>query len=243
MDYIILGSRDIEMDLIEMILDGNGLPHGFAMSSADPSRRANPAECARGDWKLSDDVPPDARLILVELNPAPVEGRDYLVIDHHRPSDPPFPAIYQLATYLLGGERGLILGAADHDLAKAYQWFPAERVLQYRAEALKADLNQAVEYVENLPVSKVIGVLVGTEPSPSPLVGDVLIARGFAALVNTGQVDPEGRTKFVIVGATDPEIVEKVLAPFKAAGYETYATRSVGGVFVPSAQTVIDLLT
>lgn len=237
-EVFVLGAEDIEMKIIEELLAFLGKPFVHALSPT--GARANAREAAQGQWQLPDSVPPDTRLVLIELNPQPVMGRDVLAIDHHSQQDPPFPSLYQVATHILLGERGLILGACDHDLARAYSWFPAEKVLKCRAEALGVPLEEAIAYCDALLPTRFPQVLLGMEKSPNPLVGDVLISRSQSAVVNVGPFD--GTVKFTVVGETNADLVEKILQPFRDAGFETYSTRGIGGVYLPSADVAAQIL-
>ncbi len=239
-ELFILGAADNEMQLITEMLTSANRPFAFAQSLAE-DKRANAAECAQGKWRA--DIPDDVgRVVLVELAPSEcVAGREVLLIDHHAPHHPPFPALYQVATYLMLGERGLILGACDHDLARAYTYFPAEKVLAYRAEIMNASLEDALRYYETLLPTRIPNLRLGLEPSPNALIGDVLISKGEAGLVVISNPNIT-LTRFAIVGATTPKLVEQVLQPFRDAGYETYATRAVGGVYLPEPNIALQLL-
>ena len=237
-DVFVLGAPDAEMSLIEEMLRYQSRDYVYAMSLED-DRRVSHHEAERGLWRA--DLPSTGRLILVELGiNESVAGREFLVIDHHVPHRPPFPSVYQVATYLMLGERGMILGACDHDLRSAYRWFPVEKVLEYRSQELSASLCDALDYYVSLYPTRFKDVLLGIEPPPSKLIEDVLLSRGQAALVSTGE--SSGGCEYTLVGDVSHQMVESLAAAFQTAGYKPFTGRMNLSVTLPSHDAAVEVM-
>lgn len=117
----VLGAPDAEMAAIESLLTAHGAPFVHAMSM-DGSRRAVPAECAKGE--VSFAVPAGHSVVLVEVTDKAGTAR---VVDHHTGSErASWPAERAVAASSLGQVAELLgvkltpeqaaVAALDHNL-------------------------------------------------------------------------------------------------------------------------------
>jgi hypothetical protein len=242
-NLFILGSRDIEMDLIEKVLTENGELFCHAVSPS--GERVSARDAAGGNWSFNDaefDLEMIDQIILVELTPPenwPWKEKT-LVFDHHGQGHMQHPAIYQVAAYLVGGMDALVGGCADHDLRSAYRHFPVDIVLDFRRRALNLtpdDLDRAKTAVETSPT---VGGVRVIEQSPSPLVADILMSRSEMGLVCVPS-DKEGVRKWVFSGDIARELAEAIIDRAKAQNLEYYwfPARSLGGVYCDDPQSLI----
>jgi len=243
-NLFVLGSRDIEMIHIENILSLHGERYVYALSPN--GERVSPRNASSGEWVIDDptiDLVDVDEIVLVELT-IPQDwsyGSKTIVLDHHESDSLPFPSIYQLCTYLVGGVEALITGAADHDLRLAYKFFRPEQVLDFRRRSLNLtpeDLDRARTAVETSPT---VGGVRVIEQSPNPLVGDVLLSRGEMGIACIPSDKPSVR-KWAFVGDVNPHIAESIIGNARAKGLEHYwmPQRGVGGVYCDDPTSLID---
>lgn len=97
--FFILGAADPEMNLIEEILKGNGVPFVYATLAGE---RVSPASAYKAD---AVEIPQGLTPVWVECRP--LGGAEGIVVDHHNPGDPGFSC--DPKEFLKGSSIGQIL--------------------------------------------------------------------------------------------------------------------------------------
>ncbi len=220
----VLGALDLEMRVVESILRECGEDYCFAVSESDGVRSVSFDEARSGRWVLPTGVDGgrDVELVLVNLNPSPIFrlGKPCVVLGNSTGVDLGYPSLYQVCTYLLGGMRALMVGAASHDIARAYAVF-GEELLPVRAESLglgEADIAEAVAYVDE--AVRVGDVLLNESVVPNDLVWDVAFERGWSAVFRV-RGDLESLAVYKLGGVFDLELAEVLMDAARRAGYWT----------------------